>query len=244
MGCRSLHDSVQEIVRPIGIRGNNLDPKTEELEETIIERASLFYYEHSDTKKSIDWFRRLKVKEASYMETTFTLDNKTIVKRRHTTACILQDIIYVTTKPAPLDIAEQIVKSIYVKFEWKDVFSVTVLLTEELTTLKRKGYPVDHILKQQDLRYAYQQSIVYNDKKIVKVTPVSTQRLRNSLRDSIRSCNLNVGNINGIISQANVTTVNESKASYCDIIPGIKRLIFLILKVDYYIILIGLFCVF
>ncbi|PKY20923.1 hypothetical protein RhiirB3_470054 [Rhizophagus irregularis] len=164
LGCRSLHDSVQEIIRPIGIRQNNLDPETEELEEKIMERASLFYYEHPDPKKSIEWFKRLKVKEASYMETTFTLDNNTIVKRRHTSACILQDIMYVTTKPAPLDIAEQIVKSIYKKFEWKNVFSVSVLLTEELTTLKR--------------------------------------------------------NINGIISQANVTIVNESKTSYCDIIPG------------------------
>lgn len=230
MGCRSLHDSVQEIIRPIGIRQNNLDPETEELEEKIMERASLFYYEHPDPKKSIEWFKRLKVKEASYMETTFTLDNNTIVKRRHTSACILQDIMYVTTKPAPLDIAEQIVKSIYKKFEWKNVFSVSVLLTEELTTLKRKGYPVDHILKQQNLRYAYQQSTVNDEKKIVIVTPASTQRLRNSLRDSIRSCNLNVGNINGIISQANVTIVNESKTSYCDIIPGIKHLIFLIFK--------------
>ncbi|RGB34624.1 hypothetical protein C1646_143658 [Rhizophagus diaphanus] len=220
LGCRSLHDSVQETIRPIGIRQNNLDPETEELEEKIIERASLFYYENPDPKKGIEWFKRLKVKEASYMESTFTLDNTTIVKRRHTSACILQDIMYVTTKPAPLDIAEQIVKSIYVKFEWKNIFCVRVLLTEELTTLKRKGYPVDHILKQQNLRYAYQQSTVNDEIKIVRVTPASTQRLRNSLRDSIRSCNLNVGNINGIISHANVTIVNESKASYCDIIPG------------------------
>ncbi|GBB83155.1 hypothetical protein RclHR1_00010037 [Rhizophagus clarus] len=220
LGCRSLHDSVKEIVRPIGIRENNLEPNSQELQETIIERASLFYYEHPNTKKSIDWFNRLKVKEASYMETTYVLDGKTVIKRRATTACILQDALYVTTNPDSLDIADHIVKSIYVKYEWKDVFCVSVLLTAELSSLKRKGYPVDHILKQQNLRYAYQQSVVNNNNKIIAVTPESTRKLRSSLRDSIRSCNSNVGNINGINSQANVTIVNESQASYCDIIPG------------------------
>jgi hypothetical protein len=212
---------VKEIVRPIGIRENDLDPSTQELQETIIERASLCYYEHPDTKKSIDWFRRLKVKEASYMETTYVLDNTTKVKRRFTTACILQDVLYVTTNPDSLDIADHIVKSIYVKYEWKDVFCVNVLLTAELSSLKRKGYPVDHILKQQNIRYAYQQTTVNNSNKIITLTPESTRSLRNSLRNSIRSCNSNIENINGIISQANVTIVDESQASYCDIIPGI-----------------------
>ncbi|RIA98304.1 hypothetical protein C1645_812855 [Glomus cerebriforme] len=219
LGCRSLHETVQENVRPIGISKTSPSPKAQELQAKIIERASLFYFEHPNIKKNVDWLKMLKVKDANYMETTFVLDNDKKVERRSTTSCILQDTLYITANPDSLDVADNIVKNIYAKYEWKDVFCVNVLLTAELSSLKRRGYPVDHIMQQQNYRYVRQQSAV-NNKKTIKVTPESIRNLRNSLRNSIISCNSNIGNINSINNQADIKIVDESQASYCDIIPG------------------------
>jgi hypothetical protein len=216
---------VIEVVKPMG---NARETKhSRELREAIIERASLFYSEYpkNKIKKDVNWLKMLKVREVNYMSTRFTLDKKTIVKDKFATACILQDnranswTLYVTPDSDSLDISEHIVKQIYITCEWKDVFFLSVLLTAELSSLKRKGYPVDQIMEQRNLRYErYIESI----KKPVVVTPETTKTLRNSLRNAINACNSNIGNIDGINSQTLMAILNESRTAYCDIIPGIN----------------------
>ena len=219
-----------EVVKPIGpIRETK---ESRELQEAIVERASLFYSEHpkSRIKKDDQWLKMVKVKEVDDMETSYTLDSIIKIKKRFTTACILQDkykdswTLYVTPDSDSLDVSEHIVKQIYVSHEWRDVFCLNVLLTAELSSLKRKGYPVDQIMKQRNLRYEkYVQSV----EKSIVVTPEFTQNLRNSLRNAIKACNSNIGNINDIFSQASITILNESQTSYCDIIPGISNILLL-----------------
>ncbi|RIA98342.1 hypothetical protein C1645_750349, partial [Glomus cerebriforme] len=52
----------------------------------------------------------------------------------------------------------------------------------------------------------------------VTISSQTTQDLRNSLRDAIKFCHSNSGNL--INSQGSVAIINESQSSYCDIIPG------------------------
>ncbi|CAG8723512.1 10741_t:CDS:2, partial [Racocetra persica] len=52
----------------------------------------------------------------------------------------------------------------------------------------------------------------------IKVTPQSTQNLRNALKDAIKSCRPNSGA--SVNDQGGINVVTESQTSYCDVLPG------------------------
>ncbi|PKC14058.1 hypothetical protein RhiirA5_269102 [Rhizophagus irregularis] len=169
LGCKSLRESVKESVTPIGTMRETTSSRN--LQAKIVERARLFYYDldhpKSEIKKDVEWLKRLKVKEIDQIETSYLLLPTNETRKESTTCCILSDrsnsTLYVTPDPDTLDISQQIVKNIYKSHKWKDISHLNMLLTTQLTSLKRKGYPVDRILrqpKQQRVVEKYDQNII------------------------------------------------------------------------------------
>jgi hypothetical protein len=147
---------VKETVTPLGTMRETINSKN--LQAKIVERARLFYYDldhpKSEIKRDVEWLKRLKVREINQIETSYLLTTTNETRKESTTCCILQDswstlwTLYVTPDPDTLDISQQIVKNIYKSHKWKDISHLNMLLTTQLTSLKRKGYPVDRILRQ------------------------------------------------------------------------------------------------
>ena len=78
MGCRSLNDSVTENSIPRGEPRETENSKR--LQERIRERASLFYFNHSEIRENNvrgdeRWLRNLNVREVDNISTTYVLDN-------------------------------------------------------------------------------------------------------------------------------------------------------------------------
>ncbi|CAI2174465.1 1539_t:CDS:10 [Funneliformis geosporum] len=158
LGCRSLRESVRETVTPMGnVRETESSRK---LQGTIIERSRLFYHDYSknEIKRGEEWLKKLKVREIDQIETIYLLTTSSETKKEFTTTCLLHDkwkdswTLFVTPDPDFLDISQHIVKSIYNSHKWKDISHLNMLLTTHLSSLKRKGYPIDRILRQPKLQ--------------------------------------------------------------------------------------------
>lgn len=162
---------MSETVTPLGSMRETMSSRN--LQAKIVERARLFYYDldhpKSEIKKDVEWLKKLKVREIDQIETSYLLLPTNETRKESTTCCILQDkwstswTLYVTPDPDTLDISQQIVKNIYKSHKWKDISHLNMLLTTQLTSLKRKGYPVDRILrqpKQQRVVEKYDQNII------------------------------------------------------------------------------------
>lgn len=218
-----MHDSVREasITRGMIHQTEN----SQQLQLTIMERASLFYFKHPklDIKRDEEWLKRLKVREVYSIETTYSLGFKSHTKENSTS--ILQDAggmnswtLYITSKPKLLDISKHIAKSIFKTHEFNSTFCIHTLLTTSLSSLKGMGYPVDRILQHPKLK-CFENSQHGSFKRKVSATPEVIQSLRKSLQDSINGCNLFGGNIDGINTQDYFENI-QNQISYCDIIPG------------------------
>ncbi|GES75226.1 hypothetical protein GLOIN_2v1492674 [Rhizophagus clarus] len=141
LGCRSLHDSVKEVAVPKGFAQQTKN--SQQLQDTILERASLFYFKHPtfDIKKDEEWLKRLKVREVNYIETTYSLGNKRQTSK-DSCNCILQDVgmnswtLYITSNLKLLDISKHIAKNIFKTREWNSTFRIHTLLTTSLSSLK------------------------------------------------------------------------------------------------------------
>ncbi|GES82823.1 hypothetical protein GLOIN_2v1661590 [Rhizophagus clarus] len=213
LGCRSLRESVTETVTPIGTMRETTNSGN--LQEKIVERARLFYYDldhpKSEIKKDVEWLKRLKVREINQIETSYLLLTTNETRKESTTCCILPDkwsnswTLYVTPDPDTLDISQQIVKNIYKSHKWKDISHLNMLLTTQLTSLKRKGYPVDRILrqpKQQRVVEKYEQKMIdqeneeslFHDTMDNNVSPVLSPRIESyvpKLQEMFPDCDPN-----------------------------------------------------
>ena len=147
MGCKKLSEAVKETTTPVGIGRETVN--SQKLHETIVGRAPLIYYQSKNVKRNEEWLKRLKVLEVSSIEISYTLTKSTIneTEKESTTTCIVNDTLYVTPNQDFLDISQHIANNIYNSHEWKDIFFIFALLTTDLSSLKRKGYPVDHIFR-------------------------------------------------------------------------------------------------
>jgi hypothetical protein len=217
-----LHDSVREVSVPKGIVQHTKN--SQQLQSTIVERASLFYFKHPkfDIKRDEEWLKKLKVREVNWIETIYTLGSKSRSKDNSTS--ILQDVgmdswtLYITPNLKLLDISKHIAKNIFKTREWNSTFCIHTLLTTTLSSLKGMGYPVDRILQHPKLKcFDNSQRSTYT--RQVTATPDIIRSLRNSLQDSIDACNSNTGNIECINTQDYFENI-QSQISYCDIIPG------------------------
>ncbi|GBB83136.1 hypothetical protein RclHR1_00010018 [Rhizophagus clarus] len=224
LGCRSLHESVKETVIPKGVI-----KKTEysiKINKTIEERACLFYHGKSGNKilRDEEWLKKLKVMVVDHIETCYRLDNNTQIRNDFTTACILESaelnswVLYITSDPDYLDISQYICKHIFKSSNLKEYSYFNTILTTPLSSLERKGYPVDRILKSKSQSVVKKSSQKAAVKSPVVVTPQNTLNLRNSLREAIKASHSNLGST--INSQACTKIVKESETSYCDVIPG------------------------
>ncbi|CAI2168970.1 19326_t:CDS:10, partial [Funneliformis geosporum] len=221
LGSKSLSESVKEIMTPIDIIQYETE-NSQSVKELVAERAPLFYYNCSKKiKKYEEWLKKLKVKEANQIEINYTLVTSTSIETRKefSTTCIIQDNLYITSDPDFLDISQQIVKNIFISHDWKDICYINTLLTTPLTSLKRKGYPVDRILRRTNKRIieVYDENIEPESSNLT-VTPKITQELRNSLQDSINSCRSS--SEGPLISQPSIKLARESQTVYCDSTPG------------------------
>ncbi|RGB35129.1 hypothetical protein C1646_814947 [Rhizophagus diaphanus] len=221
LGCKSLHDAVREASVPRGMIHQT--ENSQQLQLTIRERASLFYFKHPkhDIKRDEEWLKRLKVIEVYSIVTTYSLGFKSVTKENSTS--ILQDAggmnswtLYITSKPKLLDISKHIAKNIFKTREFNSTFCIHTLLTTSLSSLKGMGYPVDRILQHPKLK-CFENSQQRSLKRKVSATPDVIQNLRKSLQDSINGCNLFGGNIDGINTQEYFENI---QISYCDIIPA------------------------
>jgi len=163
LGCKSLQESVEEKSTQKGNAREN--EKSRQLQESITERASLFYFNHPENKKKENqvirdekWLKELKVREIDHIDTTYKLITTNDVRSKRNKICILQDsgenswTLYMSPDSFDVppihiqvnfDISQHIIKSIYKSHEWKDIFYLSTLLTTPLEMLRGLGYPVD-----------------------------------------------------------------------------------------------------
>ncbi|RIA81211.1 hypothetical protein C1645_837362 [Glomus cerebriforme] len=224
LGCRSLCASVNETAIPKGVM--KITNNSRILQSKIRERANLFYHEFpkDKIKRDVEWLKKLEVREIDHIETIYKLDNITKVENDYTTASILQNkqmnswILYVIPDPDMLDISQCIGKNIYNSPKWLEYSYFNTILITSLASLERKGYPIDRALQYKTENVASEYVQASSVKVPVTISSQTTQNLRNSLRDAIKACHSNSGNL--IDSQGSVAIINESQSSYCDIIPG------------------------
>jgi hypothetical protein len=227
LGSRSLHDSVEETLIPKGaIRETEVSKM---IRKTIEEKASLFYHDKPKTKilRGEEWLKKLEVRVIDHIEAFFKLDDNNQTKNNFTTACVLEStelnswVLYITPNPDYLDISQYICKHIYRLSKLEDDSHFYVILTASLSSLERRGFPVDRVLK---LKSSKNVVVQYSQKPTVKLpvvaTSQNTRNLRKSLRDSIKTCHSNLGST--INNQACTTIVKESESGYCEVIPGTK----------------------
>ncbi|RIA79038.1 hypothetical protein C1645_882870 [Glomus cerebriforme] len=192
-------------------------------------KSNLFYHDFSKDKikRDVEWLKKSEVREINHIETIYKLDNITKVENDYTTASILQNkqmnswIFYVTPDPDMLDISQCIGKNIYNSPKWLEYSYFNMILIISLASLERKGhqgYPFDRALQYKTENVASECNQAFSVKVPVTIPSQTTQNLRNSLRDAIKACHSNLGNL--INSQGSVAIINESQSSYCDIIPG------------------------
>ncbi|KAG9304270.1 hypothetical protein G9A89_019832 [Geosiphon pyriformis] len=314
LGSPRLSNSIQESFITKG------DPKitrrSTELQEVIKERAALFYYERNPNEilNDYNWVvNKLRIREVESIELRVTLIPTRENKVEPTTACISRDrqrdfVLSVCGDLDYLDISELLSKHLYKKPKLNDQCLLNTWLITPLLSLKRKGYPVDRILKKRAVTEKYmieksqspippplfdqdmsESSISLNSKERqlvetltalfpdcepdfirhfvttqkaasvdeiaiklmaadypkrgkndpgttksgwktlyksegskprtpVPITPDTTVELRNALRKAVQQCRPNSGV--AINNQEMVQVVNESQASYCDVIPG------------------------
>ncbi|RIA91695.1 hypothetical protein C1645_692396 [Glomus cerebriforme] len=190
LGCKSLRESVTETVTPIGVMRETDNSRN--LQAKIVERARLFYFDLDhpkiEIKKDEEWLKKLKVREIDQIQTNYLLETTNEIKKELTTCCILQDkwktsTLFVTPDPDSLDISQQIVKNIYKSHKWKDISHLNMLLTTQLLSLKRKGYPVDRILRQPKLPRVVEK---YDQKMVNKENEenLSLDTIKNNLSSS------------------------------------------------------------
>ncbi|CAG8463812.1 12087_t:CDS:10 [Funneliformis caledonium] len=222
LGCKSLRNSVTEVTNPgyYGLETEN----SRKLKETIMERASLFYHDYSESeiKRDAEWLKQLKIKEVERIEANYTLKTTHETKSKSISTCLKEEwtnswVLFVTPNTKSLDISQHLVRSIYVSHKWKDIFNLNTLLITPLSSLESMGYPIDCI---PNLKRSVEK---YNQKgrstgTVTEITPAITQNLRNSLQDVINACRAHSGS--SLHNQASVKIVDESQPSYCDIIPG------------------------
>ncbi|CAG8538686.1 7915_t:CDS:10, partial [Acaulospora colombiana] len=153
LGSRSLYSCVRESIQPKG--QITTSRQAVDLKKMINQRAQLFYHDihRSDIKRPVQWVRELKVMEIERIDATYVLVTTNETKIEQISSCIVEDtrskswILYVTPgDPDYLDIASHLGQNIFIKSKWKDISHLAMLLTTPLTSLKRKGYPVDRIL--------------------------------------------------------------------------------------------------
>ncbi|GBC47128.1 uncharacterized protein OCT59_002225 [Rhizophagus irregularis] len=182
LGCKSLRDSVKEASIPKG--SIRVTDKSQQFQEIIIERASLFYFKNpkDDIKSDDEWLKKLKVREIDYIETSYTLGNNK--KTRNNNTSVLRDdnkmdswTLYITCNSTSLDISKHIVRSIYKSHEWKNIFAVNTLLTASLQDLKEMGYPVERILQQHNPIAAKVNTKQENGKPISNVVKPSVDNI-------------------------------------------------------------------
>ena len=84
MGCKSLRESVKETSIQRGVARET--EKSRQLQEGIVERASLFYHEQpkNEIKRDKEWLKNLKVREIDYIETIYKLGNVKKTKKNNT----------------------------------------------------------------------------------------------------------------------------------------------------------------
>ncbi|PKY20927.1 hypothetical protein RhiirB3_524661 [Rhizophagus irregularis] len=223
LGCRSLSESVQYTVIPKGIIKKT--ENTMKIRKALIEKAGLFYHDISKSKilRDDEWLKNLKVRLVDHIEAVYKLNNNVQI-RNDTTACVIESkelsswVLYITPDPDNLDISEYICKHIFKSPKFKEYSYFNMILITSLSTLERKGYPVDRILKSRSQNVVKQYSQKPTVKSPVAVNSQFTQNLRNSLRNAIKTCHSNLGST--IDSQACTMIVKESESSYCDVIPG------------------------
>lgn len=273
LGCKSLYESVKETLNPVGTIQKT--KYSQQLQKMIMERAFLFYFKHPENYNDVreirndeKWVKKLKIREAEYLETSYILGTTTKNEKSKITTSILNDksiigswTLYVTSNSNLLDIAQLLVKNIYKSYNWKDVSYLNMLLTAPVSSLKDMGYPVDSLTRQgilpklqnifsnSDANDIFQSVIDDMDSESfaneesegpIIVTSENTQILQRFLRDAIKACYSNSGIIvnrqasidyaikacrsnlkNNVNGQANIKILNESRISYCNIIPGI-----------------------
>ncbi|EXX52939.1 hypothetical protein RirG_248640 [Rhizophagus irregularis DAOM 197198w] len=228
LGSRSLRESVLETTIPRGVMKITYN-NSQEIQNTIRERANLFFYDYPSNKiaKDVEWLKKLEVREIDRIETTYKLENITRTIKESTTACILQNaqmnlytwILYVTPDPDKLDISEAICKKIYMSHKWMEISYSNMILTISLSSLERRGYPVDRALQSKSENVAKKCDQQLESVKVpIIITPETTQNLRNSLQIAVKACHSNFGNV--VNSQASMAILKESQSGYCDVIPG------------------------
>src|SRR3954463_5739913 len=200
---------------------------SQQLQKMIMERACLFYFNHPENYNDIreirndeKWVKKLKIKEAEYLATSYTFGDTTKNEKSKITTSIHNDkstwTLYVTSNSNLLDIAQILVKNIYKSYNWKDVSYLNMLLTAPLSSLKDMGYPVDRLSRQgissklQSLFSKSDTNVILEsvdddidsesfvseeieNKGPIVVTSENTQILQRFLRDAIKTCYSNSG---------------------------------------------------
>ncbi|GBC04755.1 hypothetical protein RclHR1_05850004 [Rhizophagus clarus] len=182
LGCRSLNEVVKETSTPKGIIRET--EKSQQLQELIVERSSLFYHNYSQEKieKDEEWVKNLKVREIDYVETSYTLDDTNRTKNNNTS--ILQDemnlgTLFITSNSKLLEISQHLTKCIYKIHDLKDFSYIYLLLSASLLDLKELGYPVDRLLKRPKLQHIVDQ-MVDNQQDIGITRTSSLQEMQQS----------------------------------------------------------------
>ncbi|RIA99607.1 hypothetical protein C1645_811167 [Glomus cerebriforme] len=223
LGCKSLHDSVEQTVIPSG--PIQTTEYSQQLQRMIRERAGLFYlnYPKKEIRNGKRWLKKLKVMEIEYIETSFKLGNITKNEKNDVTTIIFRDkctgswILCVTQNSNLIDVSRHIVNNIYKSYDLKDISYFNMVLTASLPSLRNM-----EILENNKLftyfqkKYRQSQNTISdrdtNDEE--ETIPKNTQDLRTFLQDAIKSRYSNSGSI-----VKSKIKVNESQMNYCDI-PG------------------------
>ncbi|RIA78788.1 hypothetical protein C1645_842320, partial [Glomus cerebriforme] len=232
--CRSLNNSVKEISIPKGnIRETE---KSQQLQELIMERASLFYhnYKKEEIKKDENWLRKLQIREVDYIETKYILENTIKIKKNHTN--ILKDgvtcswVLYITCESIIPQISPHLAFHIFKKYDWRNTFALNTLLNTPLSILKDMDYPVDHKKPNIESPVATPLSssshvdlddlnFVPSENKESVITFETTQTLRKDLRNALKSYYFgsrdNVDNQDDVEDSAKTCDFNDSNES-CD----------------------------
>ncbi|KAI9105922.1 hypothetical protein DFS34DRAFT_601439 [Phlyctochytrium arcticum] len=184
LGSKWLSSAVKSKERPRGQQ--RLTPRSEELQVLIRQRAPLLMYDGQQMRTGKDIFsdaadnlQVLRVVEVPEIEVVRTFEAETKIEK--TTACLYVEKskgywLFVVPDYDYFDIARSIGHIILRNCRLKDSLLLSTLLSTSVQNLRRKGFPVDRILKLTDNRLRNAQ-IVKEQKQATAVPEPNTRNV-------------------------------------------------------------------
>ncbi|KAI8818837.1 uncharacterized protein EV422DRAFT_167088 [Fimicolochytrium jonesii] len=195
LGSHWLSTAVKTDERPRGT--HTFTPAASALQKLIHERALLLLYDGQSirTGKDIvgnaeDILQKLKVVQIPEIEVVRTFGKMTRVER--TTSCLKYDKgtraywLFVVEEYDMFDIARSIGQVILRNSRLKDSLLLSTLLSTSVQNLRRKGFPVDRILKLTDNKMKHAQ-VIKEKQQLKQETPTSSQNTLDSRESSATS---------------------------------------------------------